>query len=61
MNQPAIDLQPVPDLQYQIIRKFVKLGSKLGYRLQIEGLDNIYTHLDSLSAGVQFMLAITRA
>jgi len=46
--------QGIPDLQYDIIRNLVKLGSRVGYRLQIDGLENIYSHMDELQNGAIF-------
>ncbi|MFW9777717.1 MAG: lysophospholipid acyltransferase family protein [Candidatus Heimdallarchaeota archaeon] len=54
-NAPQDDLPTeIPDLQYGLIRNFVKFSARFGYRLGIEGQYRLTDRLDELRGGVIF-------
>ena len=42
------------DVTYDLIRQLVKFSARLGYRLEVEGKENLTSHIDSLGDGVIF-------
>ena len=42
------------DLSYEFIRRLAKFSAKIGYRLEIQGKDNLINHLDGLGDGAIF-------
>jgi 1-acyl-sn-glycerol-3-phosphate acyltransferase len=44
----------IPDLHYALIRKSVQFAAHFGYRLQIEGEENLIDRLDEIREGVIF-------
>ena len=42
------------DLSYEFIRRLVKFSARMGYRLEIQGKENLMNHLDGLGDGAIF-------
>jgi 1-acyl-sn-glycerol-3-phosphate acyltransferase len=42
------------DISYEFIRRLVKFSARIGYRLEVQGSENLANHLDGLGDGVIF-------